>query len=148
MTAVLERELEQTGQIDGFQLVHTSLSHPQVAALRQAYFERMGIPPFQESPVVRWFGLAKEDELFVAVGACRRFDGGVEITDIYAKPCKEGVRASELVLQFLKVLVDARKIPYFFGIILTKNTTGQRHFEKYFHKHGPDSLCYIYGGPH
>ena len=144
MTAVLETPAAEEA-LGGFSLVVTSADNPQVAALRRAYFARMKVQAWEGSPSVKWFALAKDDTIYCAIGAVMRYDGGVEVSDFYATPDHEGVRAGWLALEFLKHLVDAKKIPYFFGLILTANKTGQRHFERAFGC-GPSSYCYMYPG--
>ena len=149
MIAELERpeETASPATVEDFEVAKVSLEHPQVQAFIRAYFKRMDIPTHAHPLGLRWFALTKGDDIYCVTGAAGRPDGSIEITDIYAKPCKDGIRAVHLALDFFKAMVDAKKIPYFVGVVLWKNARGRRVFEKKFDC-TPASAVYIYDGEH
>ena len=148
MTATLERpqaDVDAPATVEDFEVAKVSYDHPQVRRFIARFFEKMGIP-MQTHPLgILWFALVKNETIHCVVGTAGRPDGSIEITDFYALPSHDGVRAGYLVLEFFRALVDAGRIPYFLGVMLTKNKSGQRHFEKFFGR-GPASSIFIYNG--
>jgi hypothetical protein len=131
--------------VDDFSVAKVNIENPQVRGFIDKFFERMGIDKHTHPLGILWFALCKDETIYCVCGIAGRGDGSVEITDIYARPCKDGIRASDLVLAFFKALVDSKRIPYLIGVMLAKNKRGQRKFKKTF-GNGPASHTFIYQG--
>lgn len=148
MTAVLEHPeitKPEMAMVDDFSVAKVGIDNPQVRHFIDAYFRRMGISPQTHPLGIVWFALCKDETIYCVIGIAMRGDGSVEITDIYAKPCKDGMRAADLVLDFFKALVDAKRIPYFVGVILWNNKHGRKKFVNKFAR-DPASVVCIYDG--
>jgi len=145
MTALLELPADATATVEDFEVAKVSIDNPQVRRFIDAYFARMGIAPQAHPLGINWFALCKGETIYTVVGMAGRPDRSLEITDLYAMPSKDGIRAAHLVLEFFKALVDSKRIPYFVGVVLWKNKHGRKHFEKIFAR-DPASAVYVYDG--
>ena len=148
MTAVLDHPQVTSpppAMVDDFTVAKVGIENPQVRSFIDRFFERMGIDKHTHPLGILWFALCKDETIYCVCGIAGRGDGSLEITDIYARPCKDGLRATDLVLAFFKALVDTKRIPYFVGVVLDKNQRGQKKFKQAFGV-GAASHTFIYQG--
>jgi len=131
---------------DPFRCIALSGDDPRVLDLLGRFLRKHGLPAETRPAAINWFALHRDGEIAVVFGLGAHGDGGIEGTDFYAAPTRDGVRAVYEVLQFFKTLLDAGAIPYAVASTFAKNTVMRKRFEKVFGMDGPSSVVYYYKG--
>lgn len=131
--------------LGGFDVVPLQVDDDVVQTRMEAFYQRIGVVKPWRSPAIRWFGFAKSGAISLVVGLFVNKDGAVEVTDYYPAPTRDGVRAGYVGLRLLKMLVDEKIIPRWFGGIVWANKRGQQRAEHYFGIR-PRSVVYVYDG--
>ena len=131
--------------LGGYDVVPLQEKDEIVQTRMDAFYQRIGVAKPWRSPAIRWFGFAKGGAVSLVVGIFVNPDRAVEVTDYYPAPTRDGVRAGYVGLQLLKLLVDEKIIPRWFGGIVFANKRGQQRAEHYFGIK-PRSVVYVYDG--
>ena len=119
---------------------------PRVLDLLGRFLRKHGLPAETRPAAINWFALHRNGQVAVVFGLGAHGDGGIEGTDFYASPTRDGVRAVYEVLGFFKTLLDSGAIPYAVASTFTKNTVMRKRFERVFGMDGPSSVVYYYKG--
>ncbi len=116
-----------------------------VRIMRARFFAHYNLTLDEPNPALSWFGVFNTRSCLVvfAIGVLK--DGGVEGTDFYVLPTKEGARAAAWTLTMARILMDARVAPYFYMWVLGRNLPMRRRLEKVFGITEPRSVLYSYG---
>jgi hypothetical protein len=118
---------------------------PAVKLLRSRFFAHYNIPEDTPNPNLRWFGVFNKVTCLLVFALGQRADGGVEGTDFYVLPTRDGVKAAEWTLQVSVELINAGVAPYFYMWVLGRNTAMQQRLKKVFQVEGPRSVMFCYG---
>lgn len=131
--------------LEGFEVVPLKERDPVVQERMDAFYRRVGIPKPWHHPALSWFGFAKDGKIALVLAAYVNPDNAIEITDYYPAPTRAGVQAGYVGLKLLKMLVDYKVIPRWFGGVVWRNKSGQRRAERFFSME-PRSVVYSYDG--
>jgi len=117
---------------------------PNIARLRGRYFAHFHLEDKLASSGVAWFGVFRRERLALVFALGQKPDGGIEGTDFYAEPNRDGLAAVYAVLAFFRKLIDARVWPY--GLVSTyaKNHAMHRRIQRVFGVDGPCSMTFSY----
>ena len=130
----------------GFDFEQVPADHPVVVELLGRFLRRFNIPPDTLPRAAQFFLLSRHGVPALVLGLGVRADGGIELTDAYPMPTRDGIRAVYEVLALGKVLIDKGVIPYGVGSTLARNVTMQRRIERVLGVK-PVALIYSYPKP-
>jgi hypothetical protein len=144
METTLERPAETSFIL--YEIRVLQADEPAVKMLRGKFFENYGLKIDTPNPNLVWFGIFNKVMCLVvfALGV-RAGDGGVEVTDFYAIPTKDGAKAVAWALTTARQMIDAGIANFMYTWVLGRNKSMQRKLEKAFGVAGPRSVLYTYG---
>jgi hypothetical protein len=129
----------------GFKIVPLQEKDAVVQERMEAFYNRIGVEKPWRSPAIKWLGFAKHGAVALVVGIFVNPSDALEVTDFYPAPTRDGVDAGYVGLRLLKMLVDEKVIPRWFGGVVWANKRGQQRAERYFGI-TPRSVVYSYEG--
>ncbi len=128
----------------GYECRPITVDHWAVKLLRSKFFQKFNIPEDIPNPNLSWFGIFINNEIQLVFAIGVRSDGGVEGTDFYAAPTREGAKAAAWALFVSTQIIDAGIAPYFYMWVLGNNTAMHKRLERAFKVKGPASVMYKY----
>jgi hypothetical protein len=117
---------------------------PVVVDLLARFLRKHHLPMETRPAAINWFCLERDGKIAVVFGLGMHPNGGIEGTDFYAEPSRDGVQACYEVLRFFKAIIDRGLLPYAVTSTFAKNTAMRRRFERVFGMDGPSSVVYYY----
>jgi hypothetical protein len=143
MSALLETSFIETKPVP-YTVKIIQSSDSAVRVMRSRFFANYGLKEDAPNPNLKWFAVLNDTTCLVIFALGQREDGGVEGTDFYVLPTREGVIAARWTLAMGVKLIDLKIAPYFYVWVLGKNKVMRRRVEAAFGVTEPRTCLYAY----
>lgn len=128
------------------QLKEIDANDPIITELLTKYLNGFGLSDTARPLGKLWWGIYNHDALALVFGYAKRNDGGIELTDFYLVPGRNGLNAVKMAFDFLKSALSSAAVPYVMAPTFFGNKRMRNWITKYLDRPEPDAVVYLFKG--